>query len=512
MLLNTNEEQIKQKIKQSRFSGGKKRIEKQHNAGKLTARERIDVLLDPSSFQEIDAFIEHRCSDFGMENNKFPGDGVITGHGTINGRLVFVYSQDFTVIGGSLGEMHSKKINKVQDLALKLKAPIIGLNDSGGARIQEGVDSLKGYGEIFQRNVDASGVIPQITLIMGPCAGGAAYSPALTDFVFMVRKTSYMYLTGPDVVKTATYEDITHEELGGSEVHMKKSGVCDIVAANDIECLRLMREFFDFLPSSNLAKLPTYKTEDPADRIEMSLDTLVPKDSSKPYDIKQLIDKIVDEGNFIEIKEDFAKNIIVGFGRFEGRPVGIIANQPLHLAGCLDINASIKAARMIRFCDAFNIPVLTLVDVPGFLPGTDQEYKGIIKHGAKLLYAYAEATVPKISLIVRKAYGGAYIVMNSKHLRGDINLAWANTEIAVMGAKGASQILYKNYKVSTQEKEALIEGYKEKFASPLVAASRGYIDDIIAPSQTRWKICQYLNMIENKKVTTPWKKHDNLPL
>lgn len=512
MAINSNEEQIKQKIKQIRLGGGQLKIEKQHNLGKLTARERIDVLLDPNSFEEIDAFIQHRCNNFGMEQKNIVGDGVITGHGTINGRLVFVYSQDFTVIGGSLGEMNSQKINKVQDLALKLKAPIIGLNDSGGARIQEGVDSLKGYGEIFQRNVDASGVIPQITLIMGPCAGGAVYSPALTDFVFMVKERSYMYLTGPDVVKSATHEEITHEKLGGSEVHMKKSGVCDLVAANDIECLRLMREFFDFLPSSNMSALPVYKTQDPADRIELSLETLVPKDSMKSYDIKQLIDKIVDEGNFLEIKEDFAKNIVVGFGRFEGRPVGIVANQPLHLAGCLDINASIKAARMIRFCDAFNIPIVTLIDVPGFLPGTDQEHKGIIRNGAKLLYAYAEATVPKISLVVRKAYGGAYIVMNSKHLRGDINLAWANTEIAVMGAKGAAQILYKNHKVTPKEKEKLIEEYESKFSSPLIAASRGYIDNIIAPSQTRWKICQYLSMLENKKITTPWKKHGNIPL
>ena len=503
---------IRDKMQKVMLGGGQDKIDKQHNSGKLTARERIEILLDVDSFNEIDTFAEHRCRNFGMEEKNFPGDGVITGHGTINGRLVFVYSQDFTVIGGSLGEVHSQKINKVQDFALKLKAPIIGINDSGGARIQEGVDSLKGYGEIFQRNVDASGVIPQITLIMGPCAGGAVYSPALTDFVFMVDQTSYMYLTGPDVVKTATYEDVTHEQLGGAQAHMKKSGVSDYIAENDIECLQMVRKLFNLLPSSNVAELPIYKTYDPTDRIDLSLETLVPEDNTKSYDMKQLIEKVVDEGDFFEIKKDFAKNIIIGFSRFEGRPVGIVANQPLYIAGCLDIDASVKAARFIRFCDAFGIPIVTFVDVPGFLPGTDQEHRGIIKHGAKLLYAYAEATVPKISLIVRKAYGGSYIVMNSKHLRGDINLAWSNTEIAVMGAKGAAQILYKNHKASQKEKEALIKEYEEKFCSPLVAASRGYLDDIIKPHRTRWRLCKYLAMLENKKVEKPWKKHDNLPL
>ena len=503
---------IRDKMQKVMLGGGQDKIDKQHNSGKLTARERIEILLDVDSFNEIDTFAEHRCRNFGMEEKNFPGDGVITGHGTINGRLVFIYSQDFTVIGGSLGEVHSQKINKVQDLALKLKAPIIGINDSGGARIQEGVDSLKGYGEIFQRNVDASGVIPQITLIMGPCAGGAVYSPALTDFVFMVDQTSYMYLTGPDVVKTATYEDVTHEQLGGAQIHMKKSGVSDYIAENDIECLQMVRKLFNLLPSSNVAELPIYKTYDPTDRIDLSLETLVPEDNTKSYDMKQLIEKVVDEGDFFEIKKDFAKNIIIGFSRFEGRPVGIVANQPLYIAGCLDIDASVKAARFIRFCDAFGIPIVTFVDVPGFLPGTDQEHRGIIKHGAKLLYAYAEATVPKISLIVRKAYGGSYIVMNSKHLRGDINLAWSNTEIAVMGAKGAAQILYKNHKASQKEKEALIKEYEEKFCSPLVAASRGYLDDIIKPHRTRWRLCKYLAMLENKKVEKPWKKHDNLPL
>jgi propionyl-CoA carboxylase beta chain len=495
-------EKINEKIQAVRLGGGQERIDRQHQSGKLTARERIEILLDPDSFEEMDAFIEHRCQNFGMQDKIFPGDGVVIGHGTINGRMVFVYSQDFTVIGGSLGEMHAKKITKIQDLALKLKAPIIGINDSGGARIQEGVDSLKGYGEIFQRNVDSSGVIPQISIIMGPCAGGAVYSPALTDFIFMVNQTSYMYLTGPDIVKTATHEDVTHDELGGAQVHMKKSGVIDYVAENDIECLQMVRRLFDFLPSSNVAELPTYKTNDPADRIEMSLETLVPKDNTKPYDMKQLIEKVVDEGDYFEIKENYAKNIMVGFARFEGRPVGIIANQPMEIAGCLDINASIKAARFIRFCDAFGIPIVSFIDVPGFLPGTDQEHKGIIKHGAKLLYAYAEATVPKISLIARKSYGGAYIVMSSKHLRGDINLAWPDTEIAVMGAKGAVKIL----------KGVTVDEYEEKFASPLVAASRGYLDDIIKPHRTRWRICKYLAMLENKKVEKPWRKHDNMPL
>jgi propionyl-CoA carboxylase beta chain len=504
--------QINEKIQAVRLGGGQNKIDKQHSSGKLTARERIEMLLDPDSFEEMDAFAEHRSQDFDMQKKIFPGDGVIVGHGTINGRLLFVYSQDFTVIGGSLGEMHSKKINKVQDLALKLKVPIIGINDSGGARIQEGVDSLKGYGEIFQRNVDASGVIPQITLIMGPCAGGAVYSPALTDFIFMVNKTSYMYVTGPEVVKTATYEDVTHEELGGAQIHMKKSGVTDYVAENEIECMHMVRRLFDFFPSSNAAPLPTYKTSDPADRIEISLETLVPENSNKPYDMMQLIEKVVDEGDFFEIKKEFAKNIIVGFARFEGRPVGIVANQAMFSAGCLDIDASVKAARFIRFCDAFGIPIVTFVDVPGFLPGTDQEHKGIISHGAKLLYAYAEATVPKITLIVRKAYGGSYIVMGSKHLGGDINIAWSSTEIAVMGAKGAAEILYKNHNASQKEKDVLIEEYEIKFTSPLVAASRGYLDDIIKPHRTRWKICKYLSILENKKIEKPWKKHDNLPL
>lgn len=511
MLLKINA-QLENLKKASRIGGGQHRIDKQHDQFKLTARERLDVLLDPDSFDEIDAFAEHRCTNFGMQNNIIPGDGVVTGYGTINGRLVCVYSQDFTVMGGSLGEVHAKKIQKIQDMALKLYAPLIGINDSGGARIQEGVDSLAGYGEIFQRNVNASGVIPQISVIMGPCAGGAVYSPALTDFTFMVQDTSYMYVTGPDVVYTVTHEEINHEKLGGANVHKAKSGVCDGAFANDIDCLQNVRKLVDFLPSSNRSDATIRPTLDPADRIEMSLETLVPENSNKPYDMRQLIEKIVDEGDFFEIKSYFAKNILVGFARFEGRTVGIVANQPTQLAGCLDINASVKAARFVRFCDAFNIPLLTLVDVPGFLPGTSQEHNGIIRHGAKLLYAYAEATVPKVSVIVRKAYGGAYIVMSSKHLSGDINFAWPVTEIAVMGTKGAASILYKNAKVSDKQREVLLTEYENKFTSPFAAASRGYVDDIIRPYNTRWKICRAFATLENKKLSIPWKKHSNLPL
>jgi propionyl-CoA carboxylase beta chain len=505
-------ELLENERKLARLGGGVERIEAQHEKGKLTARERIDLLLDPESFEEIDMFVRHRCSNFGMENKGSPGDGVVAGHGTINGRVVFVYSQDFTVLGGSLSETNAKKICKVLDAAMKLGAPVIGINDSGGARIQEGVDSLSGYGEIFQRNVDASGVIPQISLIMGPCAGGAVYSPALTDFTFMVRDTSHMYVTGPDVVKTVTHETVTHENLGGAKVHTSKSGVSDIAYESDIECLQQTRRLFNFLPSCNKDCVPIRPTYDPADRIEMSLETLVPDNPNKPYNMKILIEKIVDEGDFFEIKPDFAKNIIVGFGRFEGRTVGIVANQPMHLAGCLDINASVKAARFVRFCDAFNIPLLTLVDVPGFLPGVDQEHNGIIKHGAKLLYAYAEATVPKVTLIVRKAYGGAYIVMNSKHLKGDVNYAWANAEIAVMGANGAAAILHRDVANQPEIMKEKIDEYQAKFANPIFAASRGYIDDIIRPFNTRWRICKTFSILERKQVSKPWKKHDNLPL
>ncbi len=505
-------EMLEKKRQQSRLGGGQDRIDRQHDQGKLTARERIEVLFDTDSFEEFDAFVEHRCSNFGVDKNIVPGDGIITGCGAINGRLIFVCSQDFTVMGGSLGEMHARKVNKVQDIAMKVGAPMIFINDSGGARIQEGVDALAGYGEIFQRNVDASGVIPQISLIMGPCAGGAVYSPALTDFTFMIQGTSYMYLTGPDVVKTVMHEDVTHEKLGGARIHSTKSGVCDLAFDNDISCLQQLRRFIDFLPLSNRAALPIRNTPDPADRVEMSLNNLVPSNPAKPYNMKQLIEKIVDEGDFFELKPDFAKNIIIGFARFDGRSVGIVANQPMHLAGCLDIDASLKAARFIRFCDAFNIPILTLVDVPGFMPGTAQEYGGIIKHGAKLLYSYAEATVPKVTLIIRKAYGGAYIVMNSKHLRGDLNYAWANTEIAVMGAKGAVAVLYKNQDLSIDQVERKVEEYQDKFSSPLIAASRGYLDNITRPYHTRWQICKAFSLLENKKVEKPWKKHDNLPL
>lgn len=503
---------LEKKLHEVRRGGGQDKIDKQHEQGKLTARERIEVLLDPDSFEEFDGFVEHRCHNFGMDKKNLPGDGVITGHGAINGRLVIICSQDFTVAGGSLGEMQAKKITKAQDMAIKLGAPIIYMNDSGGARIQEGVDSLGGYGEIFQRAVMLSGVVPQISIIMGPCAGGAVYAPALTDFVFMVDGTSYMYLTGPDVLRTVTHENVTHDQLGGSKVHSIKSGVCDVSCENDIICLQQVRRLFDFLPLSNKSKPPYRPTLDPADRVEMSLNNIVPEDSTKSYNMHNIIAKLVDEGDFFEIKQNFAKNIIVGFSRFEGYTVGIVANQPMHLAGCLDINASTKAARFIRFCDAFNIPIVTLVDVPGFLPGVSQEYNGIIKHGAKLLYAYAEATVPKVSVIIRKAYGGAYIVMSSKHLRGDINYAWANTEIAVMGAQGAVAVLYKNGKYTEKEMQEKIEEYREKFSSPFIAASRGYLDDIIRPYNTRWRVCKALALLESKEVTTPWKKHDNLPL
>jgi propionyl-CoA carboxylase beta chain len=426
--------------------------------------------------------------------------------------VVFVYSQDFTVLGGSLSETNAKKICQIMDMAVKIGAPVIGINDSGGARIQEGVDSLSGYGEIFQRNVLASGVIPQISLIMGPCAGGAVYSPALTDFIIMVRNSSYMFVTGPEVVKTVTHEDVTQEKLGGSDIHTIKTGIADLAFNNDIETLLQTRKLLNFLPASNRHPVPSRPTSDPADRIDMSLNTLAHDNPNKPYNMKELIERIADEGDFFEIQPEYAKNIIIGFGYMEGKSVGFVANQPMHLAGCLDINASRKAARFIRFCDAFNIPIITFVDVPGFLPGTNQEHNGIIKHGAKLLYAYAEATVPKITVITRKAYGGAYIVMSSKHLRGDINYAWGNAEIAVMGAAGAVEIIFRETANDPEMKEAKIKEYKDKFTSPFVAASRGYIDDIIRPQNTRWRLCKALTMLQNKKIDTPWKKHDNLPL
>jgi len=496
----------------ARLGGGEKRIAGQHAKGKLTARERIELFLDEGSFEEFDMFVEHRCIDFGMENQKVPGDGVVTGHGTVNGRLVFVFSQDFTVFGGALSEAHAEKICKIMDQALKVGAPVIGLNDSGGARIQEGVASLGGYAEVFQRNVDASGVIPQISLIMGPCAGGAVYSPAMTDFIFMVKDSSYMFVTGPDVVKTVTHEVVTAEELGGAVTHSTKSGVADLAFENDVEALLQLRRFVDFLPSSNREKAPVRPCADPLDREDFSLDTLVPENPNKPYDMKELILKIVDEGDFFELQPEYAKNILIGFARMNGSTVGIVANQPMVLAGCLDIDSSKKAARFVRFCDAFEIPILTLVDVPGFMPGTSQEYGGIIKHGAKLLYAYAEATVPKVTVITRKAYGGAYDVMSSKHLRGDLNYAWPSAEIAVMGAKGAVEIIFRGDIGDAEKIEARTEEYKQKFANPFVAASRGYIDDVIMPHGTRRRITKALSMLKNKQLQNPWRKHDNIPL
>ncbi len=496
----------------ARLGGGEKRIAGQHAKGKLSARERIDLFLDEGSFEEFDMFVEHRCIDFGMESQKVPGDGVVTGHGTVNGRLVFVFSQDFTVFGGSLSEAHAEKICKIMDQALKVGAPVIGLNDSGGARIQEGVASLGGYAEVFQRNVDASGVIPQISLIMGPCAGGAVYSPAMTDFIFMVKDSSYMFVTGPDVVKTVTHEVVTAEELGGAVTHSAKSGVADLAFENDVEALLQLRRFVDFLPASNREKAPVRPSADPLDRDDFSLDTLVPDNPNKPYDMKELILKIVDEGDFFELQPDYARNILIGFGRMNGSTVGVVANQPMVLAGCLDIDSARKAARFVRFCDAFEIPILTLVDVPGFMPGTSQEYGGIIKHGAKLLYAYAEATVPKVTVITRKAYGGAYDVMSSKHLRGDINYAWPTAEIAVMGSKGAVEIIFRGDIGDAAKIDARTEEYRQKFANPFVAASRGYIDDVIMPHGTRRRVVKALSMLKNKQLQNPWRKHDNIPL
>jgi len=505
-------EQLEQKRKAAALGGGQHRIDVQHSRGKLTARERIDLLLDEGSFEEWDTFVEHRCSDFGMEEKKVPGDGVVTGYGTINGRVIFVFSQDFTVFGGSLSEAHAEKICKVMDQAMKVGAPIIGLNDSGGARIQEGVASLGGYAEVFQRNVMASGVIPQISVIMGPCAGGAVYSPAMTDFIFMVRDSSYMFVTGPDVVKTVTHEEVTAEELGGALTHSSVSGVCDRAYENDVETLLMVRRFINYLPANNREKPPFRPTPDRADRMEMSLDTLVPDNPNMPYDMKELIYKVSDDNEFWELQPEHAQNIIIGFARMEGHSVGIVANQPMVLAGCLDIKSSIKAGRFIRFCDAFNIPVLTFVDVPGFMPGTAQEYGGIIKHGAKLLFAYAEATVPKVTVITRKAYGGAYDVMSSKHLRGDVNLAWPSAEIAVMGPKGAVEIIFRSDIGDDERIAERTEQYRQKFANPFIAGSRGYIDDVIAPHATRMRICRSLAMLRDKKLDNPWRKHDNIPL
>jgi propionyl-CoA carboxylase beta chain len=496
----------------ARLGGGQQRISAQHAKGKLTARERIDLLLDHDSFEEFDMFVQHRCDDFGMEATKIPGDGVVTGWGTVNGRTAYVFAKDFTVFGGSLSETHAQKITKIQDMAVKNRAPIIGLFDAGGARIQEGVAALGGYGEVFQRNVLASGVIPQISLIMGPCAGGDVYSPAMTDFIFMVRDTSYMFVTGPDVVKTVTNETVTAEELGGAQVHATRSSIADRAYDNDVEALLQMRRLIDFLPASNLERPPTIPSFDDPERIDASLDTLIPDNPNKPYDVKELIYKIADEGDFFEIQEAHAKNIVTGFIRLEGSTAGVVANQPLALAGVLDSDASRKGARFVRFCDCFNIPIVTFVDVPGFLPGTAQEYGGLIKHGAKLLFAYAEATVPKVTVITRKAFGGAYDVMSSKHLRGDINLAWPTAQIAVMGAKGAVEIIFRSdindpAKITERTKE-----YEDAFLSPFVAAERGYIDEVIMPHSTRRRLTRALAMLRNKKLENPWKKHDNIPL
>ncbi len=492
--------------------GGERRTRIQQGRGKLTARERLAVLLDEESFEEFDMFVEHRCTDFGMDETRMPGDGVVTGWGTINGRPVYVFAKDFTVFGGSLSEAHAEKIQKVQDMALRNRTPIIGLFDAGGARIQEGVAALGGYAEIFQRNVLASGVIPQISVIMGPCAGGDVYSPAMTDFIFMVRETSYMFVTGPDVVKTVTNETVSAEELGGASVHTVKSSVADGAFDNDIDALLEMRRLFDFLPLNNKAELPEVDAFDPADRVDDSLDNLIPDSSNKPYEIKELVHKVVDEENFFEIQADHARNIVTGFGRMEGRTVGFVANQPMVLAGVLDADASRKAARFVRFCDCFNIPIVTFVDVPGFLPGTAQENGGLIKHGAKLLFAYAEATVPKVTVITRKAFGGAYDVMASKHLRGDINYAWPSAQIAVMGAKGAVEIIFRKDIDDSDKIAAHTKAYEEQFLSPFVAAERGYVDDVIMPHSTRRRVARALRLLRNKELTNPWKKHGNIPL
>ena len=498
----------------ARAGGGEARTAAQHAKGKLTARERIDVLLDPGSFEEFDMFVEHRGTDFGMEKTRIPGDGVVTGWGTVNGRTVFVFAKDFTVFGGSLSEEHARKITKIQDMALRNGAPIVGLYDSWlGARIQEGVAALGGLcSEVFQRNALASGVIPQISVIMGPCAGGDVYSPAMTDFIFMVRDTSYMFVTGPDVVKTVTNENVTAEELGGALVHTTRSSIADRAYDNDVEALQQMRRLIDFLPASNREPAPTLPSFDDPDRIEMSLDTLVPDSPNKPYDVKELIAKVADESDFFEIQETHARNIVTGFVRIAGATVGVVANQPLALAGVLDSDASRKGARFVRFCDCFNIPILTLVDVPGFLPGTAQEYGGLIKHGAKLLFAYAEATVPKVTIITRKAFGGAYDVMASKHLRGDVNLAWPTAQIAVMGAKGAVEIIFRADMDDPARIAERTKEYEARFLSPFVAAERGYIDEVIMPHATRRRVSRLFAMLRNKKLENPWKKHDNIPL
>jgi len=505
-------EALDEKRAQARLGGGEKRIATQHAKGKLTARERLEVLLDPGSFEEYDMFVTHRATEFGIDETIIPGDGVVTGWGTINGRQVYVFSQDFTVFGGSLSETHAQKICKIMDLAVQNGAPVIGLNDSGGARIQEGVASLGGYAEVFWRNVQASGAVPQISVIMGPCAGGAVYSPAITDFIYMVKDTSYMFVTGPDVVKTVTNEIVTQEELGGASTHTKISSVADAAFENDIETLLEVRRLFDFLPLSANEKPPVVAVNDRIDRGETSLDTIIPDSASKPYDMREVILKIADEADFLELQKDHAGNILTGFIRLNGSTVGVVANQPLVLAGCLDINSSKKAARFIRFCDCFNIPILTLVDVPGFLPGVAQEYGGIIKHGAKLLFAYAEATVPKVTVITRKAYGGAYDVMASKHIRADVNYAWPSAEIAVMGAKGAVEILYRSELADKDKIAKRTKDYEDRFANPFVAAERGFIDDVIMPHGTRRRVVRAFETLKKKKASVPVKKHDNIPL
>jgi propionyl-CoA carboxylase beta chain len=505
-------QELERRRAEARAGGGERRVASQHAKGKLTARERIDLLVDEGSFEELDMFVEHRVTEFGMDEQKVAGDGVVTGWGEIGGRLVYIFSKDFTVFGGSLSSAHAEKIVKMQRQAMKVGAPVIGLFDAGGARIQEGVDALAGYADIFLENTLASGVIPQIAVIMGPCAGGDVYSPAIMDFIFMVKDTSYMYVTGPDVVKTVTHEDVSHEDLGGYRVHAIKSGVADGAFENDLEALTQIRRLVDFLPLSNREKPPVRESFDTPDREEPSLDTLVPANPNKPYDMKELITKIVDEADFFEIGEGFARNIVVGFARMDGQPVGIVANQPQVLAGVLDIDASRKAARFVRFCDAFDIPLITLVDVPGFMPGTRQEQGGLIRHGAKLLFAFAEATVPKITLITRKAYGGAYDVMSSKHIRGDVNYAWPTSEIAVMGAKGAVEIIFRAEIGDPEAIAAKTAEYQARFANPFVAASRGYIDDVILPRETRRRIIRALKTLKTKVLTNPAKKHDNIPL
>ncbi|MCH8525033.1 MAG: acyl-CoA carboxylase subunit beta [Balneolales bacterium] len=500
----------------SQAGGGPERVKKQHDSGKLTARERINILLDKGSFEEIGAFVQHRSKDFGLDKQQFPGDGVVTGFGKIDGRPVYVYSQDFTVLGGSLSETHAEKICKIMDLAVKNGIPVIGLNDSGGARIQEGVVSLGGYAEVFWRNSMASGVIPQLSAVMGPCAGGAVYSPAITDFIFMVQDTSFMFVTGPNVVKTVTHEEVSSEDLGGASAHSTKSGVCHFTSDNDAECLMQLRRLYSYLPLNCEEKPPSASPAEPETSKAEALDSLVPDNANKPYDIKDVIEGIVDANSFMEVHEQYAENIVVGFARLDGRSVGIVANQPLSLAGCLDINASIKGARFVRFCDAFNIPLVVFEDVPGFLPGTDQEWGGIIKHGAKLLYAFCEATVPKVTIITRKAYGGAYDVMNSKHIRADYNVAWPTAEIAVMGTKGAVEIIFRKEIAQADDpaaKQAELEAsYEEAFANPYRAAAHGYVDEVIYPHETRKKLIRVMEVIQHKVDTIPRKKHDNLPL